>query len=127
MIEETLFTRLSTFAGLAALVSTRIYPVIMPQGVTHPAVTYQKISAVRETAMGTDPGLVRTRFAINAWDTTYASVKAVINQVRLAMERWRATGIQDCFIETEIDLYDDAARIHYTAMDVILIHTEAMA
>ena len=127
MIEETLFTRLSTFAGLTALIGTapvRLFPVIMPEGTVKPAVTYQLISGPREAAMGSDPGLVHARYQFTAWDITNLSVRNVIKQVRLALERYRVAGVQDCFIESEYDLHDDAAYIHGRGLDVIVHHTE---
>lgn len=124
MIEELLFTRLSTFAGLTALVSTRIYPVIMPQETVKPAVTYQLISSPREVAMGSDPGLVKARFQLNAWATTALEARNVIKQVRLALERYRVAGVEDCFIETEYDVFDEAAILHGRGLDVIVHHTE---
>ena len=38
-IEELIFTRLSGFGGLTALVGTRIFPNRMPQDVIFPAVS----------------------------------------------------------------------------------------
>ena len=124
-IEETIFSRLSTFAGLIALVSTRIYPVIMPQGVTHPAVTYQLISGIREAAMGSDPGMVRARFQFTAWASTHLAARNVIKQVRLALERYRVATVEDCFVETEYDVFDEDAILHGRGLDMIVHHTEA--
>jgi hypothetical protein len=124
VIEETIYTRLSTFAGLTALVSTRIYPVIMPKGAIKPAVTYQLISSPREKAMGSDPGMVTARYQFTAWAEKNLAACNVIKQVRLALERYRTTGIEDCFIETEYDVFDEAAILHGRGLDVIVHHTE---
>jgi hypothetical protein len=125
MIEELIYTRLSTFAGLTTLVSTRIYPVIMPQGTIKPAVTYQLISSPRGKAMGSDPGMVTARYQFIAWATTNLEARNVTKQVRLALERYRVAGIEDCFIETEYDVFDEAAILHGRGLDVIVNHTEA--
>lgn len=124
MIEEILFTRLSNFQGLKDLVSTRIYPVIMPQGATKPAVTYQLISAPREKAMVADPGLVTSRYQFTAWATTNFGARAVIKQVRLALERYSSGIMANAFIETEYDVFDEAAILHGRGLDVIVNHTE---
>lgn len=128
MIEETIFSRLSNFAGLTALIGAspvRLYPVIMPEGTTHPVVTYQLISGIREVAMGADPGLVKARYQFTAWAPTNLAARAVIKQIRLALERYRTTGLEDCFIETEYDVFDEAAILHGRGLDVIVNHTEA--
>lgn len=127
MIEETLFTRLSTYANLTALIGTspvRLYPVIMPEGTVKPAVTYQLISKPTEAAMGTDPGLAHARYQFTAWAETMTAARNVIKQVRLALERYRTTGLQDCLVESEYDLHDDAAYIFGRGLDVIVHHTE---
>lgn len=126
MIEETLFTRLSTFAGLTALVGTRIYPLIMPQGVVHPAVTYQRISSTRESCMVDDDGIVRSRFQVSVWANTFASARAIIDQVRQALQRWSTTGVQDTFILAEYDLYDEEALIFGVALDAEVIYEEVI-
>ena len=125
-IESTLYTRLSTFAGLTALVSTRIYPLIAPQGVTYPAVTYQRISTMpREVAMGSDPGIARARIQVTAWGDTYTSVKAIADQIRLALERYNTTGIFDIYIIAENDLYDEEALKFGAAIDAEVVYSEA--
>ena len=126
MIEETIFTRLSTFAGLAALVSTRIYPVIMPQGAVKPAITYQLISSTRESCMVKDDGIVRARFQITAWGETFTGVKAVIEQVRQALQRWSTSGVQDTYIDGQYDLYDEGAYLHGAAIDAMVVYEEVV-
>jgi hypothetical protein len=127
MIEETLFTRLSTFAGLTGLIGTapvRIYPAIMPQGGAKPAVTYQLISSIREVASTVDPGMVTSRYQFTAWATTNLAARNVIKQVRLALERYGSGIMANVFIETEYDVFDEAAILHGRGLDVIVNHTE---
>ena len=47
MIEEDLYTYLTSDPTVSGYVSTRIYPVKMPQNVTYPAITYQLIGSTR--------------------------------------------------------------------------------
>ena len=124
-METTLYTRLSTYAGLTALVSTRIYPLIMPQGVTYPAVTYQRIATEpRESCMVEDVGWARARVQVTAWADTFTSAKAIAAQVRAALQRWTTTGIQGTFIIAEYDLYDDEAYKYGAAIDAEVVYTE---
>lgn len=124
-METILFTRLSTYAGLAALVGSRIYPIIMPQGVTYPAVTYQRIATEpRESCMVEDVGWARARMQVTAWAETFSAARAIIEQVRGALQRWITTGVQGCFIVAEYDLYDDEALKFGAAIDVHVVYTE---
>lgn len=127
MIEDLIYARLSGFAGLVALVSDRVYPNALPQDVTMPAVSWRRVTAERLRAMGADPGLVRARFQFDAWAGSYDSANAVREQIRLALERhgeagppvWQAT-----FFLTEIDLYENATRLHHLAADYEIVYEE---
>jgi hypothetical protein len=125
ILEATLYTKLSTTAGIAALVGTRIYPMIMPQGSTYPAVTFQRIATEpRESCMVADCGIVRARIQITAWADTFTAAKAVADQVRQALQRWTGTGIQGSFIIGEYDLYDEEALKYGAAIDAEVVYTE---
>ena len=135
IIEEALYTYLSTHAGLSALVSTRVYPVVMPQGCTLPAVTYQKIDGPRVHAMGSDAGLAHPRFQVSCWGSTYKSTKDVAAQVRAALQDYTGTmggaggvSVGGVFLDDENDLFDDAAGtgVYHVALDFIVWHTEAV-
>src|SRR6185295_13120208 len=129
LVEEALHTRLLAVAGVTALIGDRVHPVPLPQNVTYPAVSYQLISRNRETAFGVDPLLATSRIQVNAWASTYTAVKALAEQIRLALERFRGTvlGIewQDTLLDGETDLYDDTVLVHQVAIDAIVFHREA--
>ena len=119
-IEAVLFTRLSTFAGLAALVSTRVYPLAAPQNVVLPYLTYRRVSSVRTSAFGADTNNVTERFQIDVWAASFASARNVAEQVTLAMQRWRnttGTVVDDTFIENQIDLYEPETDTFHIAVD----------
>jgi hypothetical protein len=129
MIETSLFTRLSGFGGLSALVATRIYPMLLPQEPQYPAVTYAFVSGVPVAAMGADTGVTRKRLRVTAWSKTYAEMTSVADQVRLCLERWRGTVggvvIQDTYVDNDsLDLFDDISRVYYRPLDFILVHQE---
>lgn len=130
--EEALYARMSGYAGLTALVSTRVYPVKLPQDCTYPAVTYQRISTIREVAHGADPGIARTRLQVTSAATTYSGVKAVTAQVRAALQRYddaaASVAVLDTFLENEVDLFseeEDDAGVYLVAQDFTVIHRES--
>ena len=119
-VESELYTRLTTHAGLSALVVLRVFPGHLPQGATLPAISYSRVSAGRPSAMGTDIGLVEARFQIDVWDDDYLGLVAVKEQVRAALQRWSTSSgtiVRDTFFENEIDLYEDELEIHHAALD----------
>lgn len=128
-VEASLYTRLSTWPALLALVSDRVYPMILPQNCTLPAVTYQRIaSQPRVLAMGTDPGMARPRFQITAWAVDFDTARAVIDVCRLALERWRSSGssIDDGYVVMELDNYDPETLEYSSIIDVLIAHRETV-
>ena len=86
---------------------------------TMPAVTYRRVSSNRYSAMGVDAEVVKARFQVDVWALTYDSASAVRDQVRAALQRWRTvtgTTVQDTFIISETDLYEDDTHQHHIAM-----------
>ena len=88
-ISDALYNYLSNYAGLTALVSTRIYPLVLPQDGTLPAVAYQKVSAIRTHTMGNDPGVARPRYQFTCWGETPTEAKEVAAQIRAALQNQR--------------------------------------
>jgi hypothetical protein len=128
-IESAIFSRLSGFTGLADLIVSRIYPLILPQGCALPAVTYQRVAtAPREVAMGGDPGIASPRFQVTAWAGNFDEARAVAEQVRLALERWSDSDnqVDDTYIVMEIDGYDPETLEYSSVLDVVVIHREAV-
>lgn len=119
MIEEDLYSHLSTCAGLTALVGTRVYPLMAPQKVTPPYCVYFKVSSVREYSHGGFSGLQRSRIQISCYGKTYPSVKAVAVQVIAAIESWQGVNVsvQSALPEDEIDIYHDESELFHTAID----------
>lgn len=128
-LEAALFTRLTTHAGLAAIIGTRAYPVLLPQNPTLPAVVYQRISTRRPHAGGVDTGVAIPRFQVTGWATTALGAKDLKEQMRAALQRWRGTVagilVMDTFLEGELDRYDDDAKLFGEQLDVFIPHREA--
>jgi hypothetical protein len=129
--EEALTARLAAVVGVTTLISTRAYPVKLPQIPTLPAVTYQRISTVQESAMGVDTTIVRVRFQINSYAASYSAVKALAAAVKAALKRFSGTSatvaVLDTFADSEEDLYGQAesdARIYGVRQDFIMCHRE---
>ncbi len=111
----------------------RIYPMILPQQPTYPAVTYQRIDGPRESALNSDMGIPNPRIQIDAWGSSYASALAVAEQIRAALVRqvWTENGVSvlDALIDDDRDLFEDdvqegGQRIFRRSLDLIIRHRE---
>lgn len=91
-LEQAFWYTIKNSAGVAALVSTRVYPNNAPQGATIPYVTFVRISGPRTYHFGGATGLAHVRMQVDCYaaDTVttsgYANVKALATAVRGALE-----------------------------------------
>jgi len=86
-IEATLFTALTTYAGLSTLIAARLYPDAVPQGATLPCIVYQRISTPRTQVLGSTQAVAvsRPRFQFSCWALTASGALAVADQLRAAL------------------------------------------
>jgi hypothetical protein len=129
-IDTALYTRLSGFAGLAALVATRIYPAPVPQNATYPLITYQQISGIRAYVYSNQSGWVRARFQVDCYAASSTGARALAEQVRLALSIYRGTSdtivIDLIQLENEIKFYEDDVDLHHVIHDYIVDYREAL-
>jgi hypothetical protein len=109
-IGSAIYSILANDAGVAALVSTRIYPTFVPQGASMPAITYQRIVAVRDHVLDGTTEMVAATYQINCWAETYAETRALSDAVRAALDDYEGTVnsvvIQNIHLTDEDDLSD---------------------
>jgi len=101
VLDESIYSYLANYSGLTALVSTRIYAFQIPQGATLPCVTFQRIDTPRtltHDSSGIGNELANPRFQFDVWATTYASAKAINEQIRAALNG--KTGLIGSQVET---------------------------
>ena len=114
MTEAKLYTALTGHAGLSALVGTRVFPVILPQNVTLPAVRYQRITGGQVTAHSGYTGLENPRYQIDAWANTFDAARAIAKQIRLAMTS--ATTFT-AIVLTDFDDYEPEKNLFRISLD----------
>lgn len=94
---------------LGTLVSSRAYPLVLPQKPTVPAITYQQISAVRVRNLPDGrAGKVRLRFQIDCWADTYTAVHALADSVKNLLD----AAATERVLDNEFDLFDPEAGVN---------------
>lgn len=113
-------------ATVASLVSTRIYPNVLPQSVTLPAIVYSVISDVPELSFdgAIEDTLASVRMQIDCYarpvgSGAYGQVHQVAAAVKAVIGNLSAPGFNANY-ETMRDLYDDQTRYHRVSMDFIV-------
>lgn len=145
-LEQGLHAFLASRSGVSTLVSTRIYPVILPQAPRYPAITYNRVSRDTEHHLLGPVGRDVARISINSWASTYAGAKALADTVRLALDGYRGpflslaspavliTTVGATHLDNEIDLYEEDAEdpatqkkgIFRVLQDYFISHTESI-
>jgi hypothetical protein len=111
---------LAADSGIAALVSTRIYPLNLPQEPTYGAITYRRVS---NSGQDGTSNRKESRWQVDCWSSTYVGSQAIAAAVKAFVEEWHdSPGIEWARAVNEIDDYDDAAKVYRIIVDVIL-HT----
>ena len=123
-LEEAIYDRLSNFTGLTDLVSTKIYPLEIPQDIAKPAVVYARDVTEHISAFGADIGNVRVVMEVVAWAETYSSALAICKQIRLALQRWSGTYgsiiVEDTFVESEAQSFESDTEGKYVSQTYIM-------
>ena len=108
-IDSALITRLRAFPGLTALVGTRIFSHPLPTKSTaydpYPCVEIVQTHGRRDYVMGGQSGLVRAHYDVWSWDDSPAGIRAIAEQVRLALSHWNGTS--DSVTIDHIELIDE--------------------
>jgi hypothetical protein len=133
-LESVLYSRMTGWAPLTALVDDRIYRIRAPQPVIVPFVTHERISADRFAAMEASPDTPRpeeplnTRIQIDCWAASDDDVREIAHAVIGAFESWLDPGsnpeIFGAEIENDQDKYDADADLYRAIIDVMISHRQ---
>lgn len=127
-LEEAFYSKATNTAGISALVSTRIYPNLIPETATLPAVAYQRVASTRQPAHDGSTGHARATLQVTCQAATYSAVKAVVAAIVAAFHGIRGTwGTVEVFrsaVNTEVDSdeMEDAATVR---VDLLIDYREA--
>lgn len=101
MIQSDIVTILQNDANVSALVSTRIYPLRMPQGGSLPSVVYQRVSTDPVVSLDGDSNLDNVRVQFTCWATSYSGALDLAGKVRDAINGSTLKSITNLIIDTE--------------------------
>ena len=112
-IEEGFVAYLKAYAGLTALISTRIYPDELKQGETLPAVFYLLVSDVKDHFLTGQAVLERPVYQFTVQALTKTSAKAVANQLKAALVDY--VGTMSGIVVQKIELQNEMHSMDTTA------------
>ena len=127
MIEAAIRSILINDATVKAI-TTRCYPVTIPQSPTYPLILYTKITGMRDHHLQGPNGRAHPRFQIEAWSKTYTEAKTLADAIREALDGYSGTAsstkIGSCLIESERDIYESEIEVYRVIQDYFIWHEE---
>ena len=127
MIEAAIRSILINDATVKAI-TTRCYPVALPQSPTYPLILYTKITGMRDHHLQGPSGHAHPRFQIEAWAKTYTEAKTLADAIREALDGYSGTAagtkLGSCLIESERDDYQNEIDVHRVIQDYFTWHEE---
>lgn len=124
MLETGIFAQLQADAGVGALAGDRIYPILMPQESTLPAITYQRISTRDSYAHDGVQCLSKVRMQFDCYAETLLAAEAVAAAVRASLDgqraTWGAVSILASFRVNEQSFYDPTVEAYRMSDDYMI-------
>lgn len=106
MIGSYIYTALSGNTGITNIVANRIYPVVIPQQTSTPALVY-KITGSSPSHTNEGPSkLDRYDFEVVAVAETYERVEALAALIRTALHTYTSNNVQSIRYQNESDNYE---------------------
>jgi len=121
---EDFYTRLTTYPGLTALISDRIWPVEAEQGVKEPYCVYEQVSGGRRYSHDGYSNLQRPRMQISCYADTYEMAKGIAAKVTEALETWSSVNLNGVFQQNELDLIDPETGFYVVSVDFFIWYRE---
>lgn len=131
-LEEALVAQALAGGSIASLISTRMYPSLIPQTATLPAVAYQRVATRRLTAHDGATAQAWATMQITCQGATYSSAKAVSNAIRARFDGVAGTWgsgtpvtVYRCTVETEVDSFESTNDASTVRVDLLIHYKEA--
>ncbi len=115
-------------AGVSALVEDRIYPQVLPQKPTFPAITLQQLDSPPIDDITGHAGLHRSIFQIDAWAQSQASSNLLAEKIRLALSGYTGeplgVKVRGIRLESKVDLFEPEIANYRKIQRFVIWHRE---
>lgn len=105
--EAVLRAALTNNATVAALLGTKVYPVVAPAEATYPFVTWRRIQVLRQQTLANPMGVPKVTVEFSIYGATYDQARQVADAMRQVLDGYRGTvdntTVQYASVENETD------------------------
>jgi len=103
---------------------TRMYPVVLPQGVTEPSIVYHLVSGIGDHTMQGPSGLNRPRLQLDAYAQSYDDAVELADLVKEALDGYSGlmsiVPVQGAFFDTEREDYQSDVKLYRVSRDYLI-------
>lgn len=101
------------FNALDGLVGGRVYPLVMPEKGTKPAIVYTRIGSNPENTLDGGATIDQIRIQVDTYANTYAETKTISASVRSIMESASFKGT----LQSDQDLFEPDIKLYRVSQD----------
>lgn len=131
-LEAALAHYLRTRPDISARAADRVYPKLLPQDPTYPAVLYHRVATNRHHNQAGSSRLANPQFQIDVFALTLEEAIALADAVYRALdghsgligEAPNQVDVHGCFVEEQEDGYDEDLRLFWHSITIMLWHNE---
>ncbi len=129
MIADNLYTYLVAQSVITNIVSTRVYPLILPQEPIYPAISYSDDESNYTESFDGQTDHTQAIFQLNAWAKTYAEATTLGNAISTALKNtsgaFGGINIQRCtIISGPLSVYEDSVEAYRQTYIFSIWHNE---
>lgn len=78
-------------AGVAAIIGSKVYPVLAPASAALPFVTWRRIGVQRQQSLSGPVGMPTVLLSVDVFAETYEGVRDLADAVRVCLDGWGGT------------------------------------
>ena len=121
MIEQGLFTLISSDPTISGMIGTRVYPILLPESPTLPAITYQVTRGNGDPTFETS-GLIKLYMQFDCWGKTYSDAAQLRKALVKLLNGYQGvlsdgTDLQLGQFQQPIDFFEQDARQYRCAVE----------
>jgi len=128
MIADSLYSFITAQSAITTI-TTRIYPVILPQEPTFPAITYREDSHSLDESFDGQTGLTQSFYLFDAWAATYSGVTSLGDVIRSSLKNHSGNmgsiSVMKVTLETgPVTVYEDEVEAYRQTQVFSIWHNE---
>lgn len=122
-LEKKIFASLSGASAVTTICASRIYPLILPQNPTYPAITYQRVAGRRENDITNGyVGMENAIVQMDAWATSFETAASLSSAIIVTV--CAANSFKALAMNSPLDIYEDDIQAYRRSVDISIWNKE---